>query len=218
MKIGVAIPCYVGHIDKLRNLLDSIDNQTRLPDKVVVSCSSTIDHQVFPNYKFPFEIVYDEAKKNTAQNRNIAAERLLDNDIISFIDADDIMHPQRIEFIERAFEGGADIVLHNFENYENDTNVKSMPLFDTCNIYYNTMHRSGGMIVHKKTDIGDIHHAQVCVTTNIYCYIKFNESEEYVTKADCVFCWYVFSLEGITDAYISNKLSAYIPSGTCHTF
>ena len=110
MKIGVAIPCYVGHLDKLLNLLDSIDNQTRLPDKVVVSCSSTIDHQVFPNYKFPFEIVYDEAKKNTAQNRNIAAERLLDNDAISFIDADDIMHPQRIEFIERAFEGGAGIV------------------------------------------------------------------------------------------------------------
>ena len=218
MKVGVAIPCYAGHLDKLHKLLDSINNQTRLPDKVVVSCSSTIDQAVFPSYKFPFEIVYDEEKKNTAQNRNIAAHRLLDKDFISFIDADDIMHPQRIEFIERAFEGGADIVLHNFENYEDGADIKPMSLFDTCNIYYNTMHRSGGMITHKKTYIGDIHHAQVSVKTDIYCYIEFNESEEFVIKADCVFCWYVFSLENITDAYISNKLSAYIPSGTCHTF
>ena len=41
MKIGVAIPSYYGHITRLFDLLDSIENQTVLPDKVVVSCSST---------------------------------------------------------------------------------------------------------------------------------------------------------------------------------
>jgi hypothetical protein len=41
MKIGVAIPCYYGHIDQLFFLLDSIEKQTILPDKVSVSCSSS---------------------------------------------------------------------------------------------------------------------------------------------------------------------------------
>ena len=41
MKIGVAIPSYIGHIVPLFKLLDSIQNQTVIPDKVVVSCSST---------------------------------------------------------------------------------------------------------------------------------------------------------------------------------
>ena len=41
IKIGVAIPCYQGHIERLFDLLKSIKNQTILPDKVVVSCSST---------------------------------------------------------------------------------------------------------------------------------------------------------------------------------
>ena len=37
MKIGVAIPCYYGHIQRLYDLLDSIEKQTIIPDKVVVS-------------------------------------------------------------------------------------------------------------------------------------------------------------------------------------
>ena len=41
MKLGVAIPCYCGHINNLFTLLDSIDSQTILPNKVVVSSSST---------------------------------------------------------------------------------------------------------------------------------------------------------------------------------
>ena len=41
MKIGVAVPCYYGHIQRLYELLDSIEKQTILPDKVVVNSSST---------------------------------------------------------------------------------------------------------------------------------------------------------------------------------
>jgi hypothetical protein len=41
VKIGVAIPCYQGHIERLFDLLKSIQNQTILPNKVVVSTSST---------------------------------------------------------------------------------------------------------------------------------------------------------------------------------
>jgi GT2 family glycosyltransferase len=45
MKIGIAIPCYNGHVELLFKLLNSIQNQTILPNKVVVSCSSTREEE-----------------------------------------------------------------------------------------------------------------------------------------------------------------------------
>lgn len=71
MKIGVAIPCYIGHIDPLFKLLDSIQNQTVIPDEVVVSCSSTkkTDFELncyiekLKKYTFSLEIITTEEKK-----------------------------------------------------------------------------------------------------------------------------------------------------------
>ena len=115
MKIGVAIPCYKGHITRLFELLDSIEKQTRVPDKVVVSCSSTDDFTHCKEYNFSLEIVITSEKKTAAQNRNIAISRLATMDYITFIDADDIMHPQRIEILLKVFhEYDCDIILHNF--------------------------------------------------------------------------------------------------------
>jgi hypothetical protein len=214
MRIGVAIPCYIGHIDRLLVLLDSIEQQTRLPDKVVVSCSSTNFLPAFPAYKFEFEIVCEPTKKNTAQNRNIAGLRLLDTDIISFFDADDVMHPQRIEFIERAINGGADVVLHDYEDEQMSQS------FDTCHILYNNLCQcESGCIRHFDWNKQNrIHHAQVTVKSCVFNNIRFDEDDAVVLKADCVFCWSVFALPNIKNAYISNKLSLYICSGTCHNF
>ena len=63
MKIGVAIPCYKGHIIRLFELLDSIEKQTRHPDKVVVSCSSTSEFLNSKDYSFPLQIIITEQHK-----------------------------------------------------------------------------------------------------------------------------------------------------------
>jgi hypothetical protein len=119
MKIGVAIPCYYGHINNLFILLDSIQKQTILPDKVVVSCSSTPFFENKNIYSFPLEIMVTEERKTAAQNRNICVSKLLDMDYISFIDADDIMHIQRIELLLEVFKrNNVDIILHNYYNSE----------------------------------------------------------------------------------------------------
>jgi len=212
MRIGVAIPCYIGHIEHLRTLLDSIAKQTRLPDKVVVSCSSTAEMPSdFSKYDFDLQIICNPARKNTAENRNIATNQLLDADIISFFDADDIMHPQRLEFIEQAFLGGADIVLHNY-----DTEQSQFILYETCNISYNSLCQCySGCIRHINWNQNDhIHHAQVSVKREIFEQVQFDEGPTGIGKEDCVFCWSAFACPNIKNAYISNKLSLYLPSGT----
>ena len=202
MRIGVAIPCYIGHINQLQVLLESISNQTRLPDKVVVSCSSTTDLPDLPKYDFDLIIVCDSTRKNTAQNRNIAAQRL-DTDVITFFDADDVMHPQRIEFIEQAFLSNADIVLHNFE-----TEHSQFSLYDSCNISYNTLRQcETGCIRHIIWNTHDlIHHSQVSVKRELYDIVKCDEREEVVTREDCIFFLSVFSIPNVKNAYISFKL------------
>ncbi len=218
MKIGVAVPCYYGHVDNLYYLLDSIQNQTIIPDKVIVSTSSTEEFHNKKTYSFPLEIIVIKEKKNAAQNRNIAASKLMDMDYITFIDADDIMHPQRIEILLKVFtKYNSDIVLHNYSMQPfSDTNM-----FDELvdiNVRTDTLVQScSGCITHipgYDDRIDKIHHSQVTVKTDILNAVKFPEDTEFNRKEDCVFCYRVFSLPNIKNAYIQNELSYYSPSNT----
>jgi glycosyltransferase involved in cell wall biosynthesis len=231
MKIGVAIPCYIGHIDPLFKLLDSIQNQTVIPDKVVISCSSTTKthfefklecyFEKIQQYKFFLQIITSEEKKCASQNRNIAAFKLSDMDYITFIDADDVMHPQRIEILLKVFQDNdSDIILHNYHNYHNseilDGITKKIESHE-INIRSNSLKQCySGCLTHKYYyDTNDkIHHGHVSIKQAIFNQIQFPEEPDFYTKEDCVFCYRVFSLENIKDSYIVNELSYYKPSNT----
>lgn len=206
MSIGVVIPCFIKHIDKCLELLDSINEQTILPVKVVVSCSSSKPTD-FPlkTYKFHLQVVISEYRLNAAQNRNIAAS-LLDTDIISFIDADDTMHPKRLEGIVQAMQD-ADIVLHNF--LTDDAPFQSIINFTIDNKLSQCF---SGCIKHETGK--RIMHSQVSVKKNIFEMVRFSEKAEHEAKEDCVFCYQVFSLSNVRHAYIHEPLSKYISSGT----
>jgi len=88
-----------------------------VPDYVVVSASSIkkngiaeiLLHQL-QNEPFPFSltILASEAPQTSGTNRNLAADAAAalspQPDILSFFDADDVMHPRRCEAIVRAFQ------------------------------------------------------------------------------------------------------------------
>jgi len=211
MRIGVAIPCYIKHIDKCLELLNSINEQTRLPDQVVVSCSSTEQDQ-FPihQYKFELQVLTTEERKNSSENRNIAASTLT-TDVICFFDADDLMHPQRLEVIEKAFLEGADIVLHSY--FTESDSIQTFPILTDFTIEPNILVqcRSGCI---KGGTIDRIHHGHVSVLKEIYEQVKFPEEHMYQTREDCVFCYRVFSLPNIRSSYIPHRLSKYIQSGS----
>jgi hypothetical protein len=217
MKIGVAIPCYNGHINQLYVLLDSIEKQTILPDKVVVSTSSTKEFKNNNIYSFPLEIIAVEEKNNAAKNRNRAVSLLTDMDFISFIDADDVMHPQRIEMLLKVFkEHDSDIILHNYFDNNCPTNeiFKNME-YTEINVRINSLRQHwSGCIEHCNYFDEGIHHSQVSVKNDILKNIKFPEEVEFNRREDCIFCHRVFSLPNIKNAYIANKLSHYIQSYT----
>ena len=209
MRIGVAIPCYIKHIPNLLILLNSIEAQTLKPDMVSISCSSTHYHQfpILKTYSFPIKVKLHLDKKSPAENRNIAADNL-NTDIISFFDADDIMHPQRIELLEYAFLEPCDIVLHNSTS---DTNFDMNLSIDKINIHRNKLKqcKSGCIILDY---ISPIAHGHVTVRKSIFNKVRFPEEEYFYFKEDCIFCHRVFDIPDIKSAYFSYPLSLYIPS------
>jgi len=208
--LGVAIPCYNKHIPKLLELLDSIEAQTHKPDVVSISCSSTREED-FPKlreYGFGLIVYTTPERRNAGQNRNIAARRL-DTHLITFFDADDHMHPQRIEGLFAAFSEPCDITLHSF--YEEKDAQIPYPRIDHFTILRNQLKQcpTGCIILDHRAHI---HHSQPTVRKEIFEQSPFSEEKEDEVKEDCVFCHRIFSLPGVQTAYIAEPLSKYIPS------
>jgi hypothetical protein len=214
MRIGVAIPCYKGHIAPLKGLLDSIALQTRLPDDVFISCSSSVPSD-FPyrdtDFTFPFRVLTHDIKQTAAQNRNIAGAHL-DTDIITFFDADDQMHPQRLEIIEDCFtKHDSMILVHNFESSGNPFST-----YTEFPYLLNQLERCPwGSTVLKGRPAGlQVHNGQASIRREVFDTIRFNESSACLTKEDTVFCTDVIVTWPNRTAYCPLKLSAYKPSST----
>lgn len=212
--IGVAIPCYNKHIPKLLELLDSIDAQTRKPDLVSISCSSTDEFPLLKKYGFGVVVSICKERRNAGQNRNIAARRLT-TDIISFFDADDHMHPQRIEGLLVAFNEPCDIALHSYLEGE-ETKVPYSHI-DTFTIIRNKLVQAPSGCIYLDP-YSRIHHSQVTVRREIFEQSPFSGEKENDLKDDCVFCYKIFSMPGINSAYLPYFLSKYIPTFSCFDY
>ena len=138
MKIGVCIPCHYGHIGYLDCVLASIERQTVKPDVVSISISDFKGQPLsYKSDKYEIIITTTTEEKNAAENRNIAAEAIISKvDILCFFDADDYMHPLRIEIIKKIFSNfDLDILLHNYFEYTTEFQKKHindiLPLMNT---------------------------------------------------------------------------------------
>lgn len=206
--IGVAIPCYHGHIDILKTLLDNIEKQSRPPDMVVVSCSGVQSiHQ--KKYSYPLQILMTPDKMNTAQNRNIAASAL-HTDIITFMDADDQMHFQRLEIIEKAFiENNIVLLLHNYVLGFDKPDIKYDNIIFDINKLGIQSHGSGARHLDEHRDMANGH---CSIDRSIS--IKYNESPMYHGQEDSVFTADIIKLFPNRTAYCPLVLSKYVPSST----
>lgn len=219
MKIAVCIPCYKFHIPKLLRCLESIEEQTRKPDQVIVSCSSSTESDLpILDYSFPIQTLITNERKNAAENRNIAsrAAKDYDVDILSYFDADDVMHPRRLEYIEQVFTNdNADIVFHNFEMANDLSTYDEWLSIDSITYIMNQITRSKesfGVVV-SGTPHTKIHHSQVSIRKGIFDVVQFREQKRFERFEDSVFCSDCMYIESIQTAYITNSLSKYYLEG-----
>jgi cellulose synthase/poly-beta-1,6-N-acetylglucosamine synthase-like glycosyltransferase len=208
MRLGLAIPCYADHLPQLGKLLEDVAAQTRLPDAVVVSCSSMPTEPVLPNYPFPIRVLTHPEYRNAAQNRNCAAEYLFRAcDAVSFFDADDRMHPQRLEAVERALEN-SDLVLHGYLDGEAEAQP---PPWDGA-VELGILHRAPSGCAYAGPD-RRIHHSQVTVRSGVFARVQFPEAREMVWREDALFCGWALEL-GMRNAYLNYPFSRYTPNRT----
>jgi glycosyltransferase involved in cell wall biosynthesis len=112
MKISVVIPCYDKHFLYLSKRMVELQTSTNKPDEVIISLNGckNIDHkkiellenrckQIFTN----FLIIKNEERVPRPEARNLTYDYIT-SDIICLCDADDRIHPQRIEITKYFFE------------------------------------------------------------------------------------------------------------------
>lgn len=111
VNIAICIPLHAPHLKYLDRCLRSIKYQTRKPDQIHISISSSTDEHIRKIRHILFELdmfakIHIHSEKLLAgANRNKAARAAVDSGakILSFFDVDDIMHPRRIEVCEKHF-------------------------------------------------------------------------------------------------------------------
>ena len=105
MKFSIVIPLY-NKVDYVEETLQSLANQTRLPDEIIIVDDKSTDGSLqkvktyFEEYNSLFHNVYVEIIELAQNNgigytRNIGFEKTT-GDIVSFLDADDIYEPELI--------------------------------------------------------------------------------------------------------------------------
>lgn len=143
LKISVCIPCLSDHIYLLDRCIKSVYKQILHPHEVIVSISSVQDLETTKTNvenqigkyrdRLKLIILYTSEKKYAGENRNIAISHST-GDIITFIDADDAMHNNRLWVLGRTFSKYQSClgVLHHFTENEEIRNEKWE--FDESNI------------------------------------------------------------------------------------
>jgi hypothetical protein len=105
--ISIVIPHYNQQV-VLGETIDSVLAQTTRADEIIIVDDSSADRdatrEVLAKYSGDgrFVCLYPDEKLFSGGARNYGADRAT-GDIIVFVDSDDILHPQRLEFIRRLF-------------------------------------------------------------------------------------------------------------------
>ena len=131
----MGIPCINKHKNLLHDLIININEQILLPNEIIISLSETTDkdgEELQNNLNkisdTNVRIISSDKKIYASSNRNICADNC-NTDIITYIDADDLMCPMRIKILEDIYnEYYYDAIYHNFEE-----SIKK------CSVSYNKM-------------------------------------------------------------------------------
>lgn len=137
--ISVIIPCHYKHFAHLDRLLKTYDEQTLLPNEIIIVISEVehipndyVNRQLKQEHKYELNIIKVRGKSAAGNNRYIGTKSSK-YDIIVFQDADDFPHKQRLEIINHYFTKFPDIVhiCHKFDYEDVSTQYSDIDKIDT---------------------------------------------------------------------------------------
>ncbi len=135
LNITVCIPTRLDNIAYLSELIESISNQTLLPEVILIVASgrdrddlqnsiNILKKRVPSNLNFEFIV---SSKKGLAQARNIGIDSCK-TDILIFSDDDDIWHRDKIKLVGNAINNNHPCLIKHYHNLSYGNNIRSMPL------------------------------------------------------------------------------------------
>ena len=225
--IGIIVPCIPRDIEKLSRLFESLKQQTKQPDEVVVSLSDTTEsdgkkieeklRSQFPSLNVNI-IPYPE-RANAAKNRNMAAA-VSQSEYLSFIDADDSMHPEKLELIAGTFvKTGAQMIIHGFTKkfYKNIPLEKKALIIEGEQLYKIAEVQSRDYIILRSVfpiySKYLIHAGHPTLLKSLYIKIKQREDKLYARCEDSKFIRDVMNYLGKKDqtiTYLDLPLTEYV--------
>lgn len=224
--ISIVIPCIPRDIKYLDRLLNSIKNQTYLPHEVIIALSgisqkeSRLLETKLKTPKFPIYISGTATKKYASENRNRGAYYAT-GDIISFMDADDTMHPEKLFFVNhyfnlyhpRVFIHGYSIGINNIVKLPKKHNI----MFGKK--IYDLAKTERGLLVdfnEEKWWISEkMHHGHVSISKDIVKNVKYREGRQFRRGQDSIFVRDILKHYGrnnSTAVFVDLPLSQYMPS------
>ena len=155
----------------------------------------------------PVLFQYTKETLNPSQNRNRAAS-VLDTDIISFMDGDDLMHPRRLEYIHSVFADhpSVDVVYHSYSRGLDYPHT--FEPIEHMNLLFDVIEPNPDAWGVRVTT-SPLHHAHVSMRRSLFERFKFDESSEHAFREDSVYARTLLE-HGVKPAYIENPLSHYI--------
>eukprot|EP00918_Siedleckia_nematoides_P046715 GHVU01102401.1.p1 GENE.GHVU01102401.1~~GHVU01102401.1.p1 ORF type:complete len:306 (-),score=26.24 GHVU01102401.1:924-1781(-) len=114
--LTLAIPCFKNHWHLLPELLDSLQRQTQLPNQTLIMLAShrateKLTQRAAALYNYSSLGVEVEMRVGyfTAGYQREHMVNMARHDVVSFMDCDDLMHPQRTEIIYKMFDKHRDL-------------------------------------------------------------------------------------------------------------
>lgn len=156
--LTVCIPSTIVDYDSgdLARVLSSIRAQRVLPLEVIVTMSEVPkareteirDSLARRDLRTPLQLEFTEYRRSPGQNRNHAV-KYAKGDVISFFDADDIMHPERTHVLSKEFDSDTNLrlVLHGLINPQANwgklriQQLRRMNSSQVCTIEHDTRQR-----------------------------------------------------------------------------
>lgn len=226
-KISIVIPCIPRDIKYLDRVMESIKNQSYKPYEIILALSGTnstldinkLNDSLIEKFNLPIKFSYTKKMCNASTNRNRGG-KLCSGDIITFMDADDVMYPDKLLYVNTYFNKyKPKLLLHSHsKGYDNFEFTKEFDIFFGKIIYdiALTLQRKHERV--PRLPIGNfrgngVTHGHPSIASEVFNNINFNENM--VHGEDCFFIYEVVNFYGRKDdtaIFIDIPLTQYVVS------